>query len=238
MHRRMMLRGLAAGVFLISGCATHRDEQGQQTSHLDPKYFFKSDIDRVVDTSRSQILEGLLRIADKLYRRNPKEWRRGGFSSREAALDYLRAFRANPPVGLEGRREGAAALQAFSPGFNGDRVGALLYGLLTMVDAAYEYKDESFILDSLNEQKFYNCARNMEIALWKLSNARDSKGALLLLSNEISETGRNLSFEREFGHVIGLLDFMSKILEDKSGRLVTRIAQTVATSFFLPVGGL
>jgi hypothetical protein len=238
-RRRLILRGAAAlAAFCLSGCATRKDAEGRRETRLEPRYFFKLDMDRVADESRRQILQGLMLLADKLYRRNPREWQRGGFADREAALARLRDFRAQPPAELAGQREGAAVLTALDPAFGGDRVGALLYGLLTMMDAAYEYRDEVFMLDSLDAQKFYNCARNVEIAIWKLASARDSLGAPMLLSDEISEAGRNLSFERTFGRVIGLLDFMAELLADANGRLLTRVAQTVATTLFLPVGGL
>ncbi|MDR2165172.1 MAG: hypothetical protein LBO79_06015 [Zoogloeaceae bacterium] len=239
MRRRLIPQGAAVVLFaLLAGCATYRDGDGETGTRFDPKYLFKTDVDRVVDTSHAQILEGLMRIADKLYRRNPREWKKAGFSDRDAAIARLRVFRTQPPDGLAGHLEGQAALRAFAPGYGGDRVGALLYGLLTMVDAAYEHRDESFILDSLDAQKFYNCARNMEVALWKLASSHDAERKPVLLTNEISDAGRNLSFEREFGRIVGLLDLMSSVLEDKHGRLVTRAAQSLATSFFLPVGGL
>jgi hypothetical protein len=238
MQRRLILKAGLAAVALLSGCATRQGEDGRTEARVDPKYLFKTDIDRVVDASREQIMAGLWRVADKLYRRNPREWRKAGMASRAAALARLDAYRTSPPAQLEGRQEGAAALLAFNPDYGGDRVEALLYGLLTMIDAAYEHKDEFFILDSLNEQKFYNCARNMEIALWKLASARDAAGASLLLANEIGEDRQNLSFEREFGRIIGLLELISKIIADKNGRFISRAAQSLATSLFLPVGAL
>ena len=91
------------------------------------------------------------------------------------------------------------------------------------------------MLDSLNEQKLYFCARNMEIAVWKLGNDRDSAGNLFLLSNELDPANRNLSFEREFGRIIGLLDFMAKIVADRNGRGLSRLTQSVATTIFFPI---
>ncbi|MEY2633736.1 MAG: hypothetical protein RIR00_2390, partial [Pseudomonadota bacterium] len=93
-----------------------------------------------------------------------------------------------------------------------------------------------FVLNQLNEQKLYNCARNLEIAVWKLSTTKDAGGELLLLSNEADSTQRNLSFEREFGRVIGLLDFMARIVADTNGRSLSRFTQSLATALFLPVG--
>lgn len=223
-------------LLLLPACATKPGADGRAETHFNPKYLAKTEIDRVVDTSREQVMESLLLVADKLYRRNPREWKKAGLADRDAALARLRSYRDQAPAELAGRKEGAAAIQAFSPDYTGDRVEALMYGLLTMVDAAYEHKDEFFILDSLNEQKLYNCARNMEIAVWKLASARTEAGEPLVFSNEMDGLQRNLSFEREFGRVIGLLDFMSKIVADKNGRTVSRVTHSLATSLFLPVG--
>ena len=237
-RRRLMGVVLAAVALLPAACATRRGAAGREETRFDPKYLVKSDIDRVIDVSRELVVAGLTRIADKLYRRNPREWRKANLQSRDAALARLARYRGEAPADLAGRQEGAAALQAFNPDYAHDRVAALMYGLLTMIDAAYEHRDEFFLLDSLDAQKFYNCARNMEIAVWKLAAARDATGEPLLYSNEMGDDNRNLSFEREFGGVIAHLDFVSRILADRNGRAVTRVTHSLATALFLPVGML
>ena len=63
-------------------------------------------------------------------------------------------------------------------------------------------------------------------------------GELYLLSNEGDPVRRNLSFEREFGREIGLLDLMASVVADRNGRALSRFSQSVATMIFLPVGGL
>lgn len=222
---------------LAAGCATKVGRDGQRETTVDAKYLAKTEIDRIADATRAEVMGSLMLIADKLYRRNPREWKKAGLAGREAALERLK-WRAALPPELEGRREGPAAMLAFRDDYAGDRVAALMFGLLTMADAAFEHKDEFFMLDSLNEQKLYNFARNLEIAVWKLATAKDQAGELLLLSNELDPNNRNLSFEREFGRVIGLLDFFSRVMADKNGRTVTRFTQSVATAIFLPVGFL
>jgi hypothetical protein len=44
-----------------------------------------------------------------------------------------------------------------------------------------------------------------------------------------------LSFEREFGKVIGSLDVLSKIVADKTDRTVVKAIQSLATAVFLPI---
>lgn len=223
---------------LLAGCATEMDRRGRSATKVDVKYLAKTEIDRIADTSRSEVVDGLLLIADKLYKRNPKEWRKGGQASREAAVDKLRRrhFQSWPELG--GRREGQAAALAFTEVYDGDRVAALVFGLLTMVDAAYEHKEEFYVLDGLNEMKLFNCARNMEVAIWKLASDRNAAGELFLLSNELDPANRNLSFEREFGRLTGLLDFMAKVVADRNGRTLSRLTHSMVSSIFLPVSFL
>lgn len=227
---------LLLALALCSACSTRVGKDGQSETRLDPKYLAKTEIDRVADTARSEVVNGLLLVADKLYKRNPRAWKLSGAASREAAVERLRLrVQRNWPE-MNGLREGQAAALAFSESYTGDRVAALVYGLLTMTDAAFEHKDEFFIFDTLDERKFFNCARNMDIAVWKLGHDRNAAGELFLLANELDPNNRNLSFEREFGRVMGILDLLAKILADRNGRSLSRLSQTVATSIFLPVG--
>jgi hypothetical protein len=55
-----------------------------------------------------------------------------------------------------------------------------------------------------------------------------------MLSNHGSHP-LNLSFEREFGRMIGNLDLLAKIVSDRTRRVVVRVVQNFATAVFLPV---
>lgn len=220
---------------LLAGCATKVGKDGRTETTVDVKYLAKTEVDRITDTVRSEVNTGLLLIADKLYRRNPREWKKGGAGSREAAVARLRNRQTQSFAELGGARERQAAALAFSETYGGDRVAALVFGLLTMTDAAFGHKEEFFILDSLDEGKLYNTARNFEIALWKLNGDRTAAGEPYLLANELDPANRNLSFEREFGRQIGLLDLMAQIVADRHGRSLSRATQSIATYIFLPV---
>lgn len=228
---------IALSTVLLSACATHTGPGGRSETHFDPRYLAKTDIDRVSDANRAEVVAGLRRIAEKLYRRNPKEWKKSAQPSMQMAVDRLFAGDVDFPE-LLGRREGSAALYAFDVNYQGDRVLALMAGLLGMVYAAFENKNDFYMLDSLDAQKLYNCARNVEIAVWKLSSAKNGDNEALLLSNALDPHNPNLSFEREFGRIVGLLDFLATVMADKNGRSITRFSQSVATAVFLPVGAL
>jgi hypothetical protein len=207
-----------------------------------PGQFAKTDIDRIADLHRRELAASLQRLADKLYKRNPREWKKGGYSTREAALARLGdpAWAGQSPE-PDGRRSTHLVLAGLREDYPHDRVAAFVGGLTHMLHDAFEGKHEFFVLDDLDAQKLYNAARNIEIAAWKLANARRTlpegdipAGTPLLFSNEMAPV-QNLSFEREFGRLIGNLDLLSQTAADKTQRTVVKVVQNLATAVFLPI---
>ena len=175
-------------------------------------------------------------LMEKLYRRNPREWRNGSFKDMDAAM--ARAF--DPQFQFRfaelGQARGADAIVlALKPEYSGDRVFAFGVGLASMVLLSYNGKSEFYLTDSLDAQKLYNSARNIEIAAWKLGHARDARGELLILSNEGGGDIANLSFEREFGKMIAYQDVMAQITAQRTNRTIRKVVQTLATAVFLPI---
>jgi len=196
----------------------------------------KSDIDNVTETHLEESLAIVRNLAEKLYRRNPREWRKGPYTSAEVAIK--RAFDRSQEwrfAELGNARGTDAIYLAFRPEFGGDRVFAFTVGLAGMLYQAYGGKEEFYIFDVVEPQSVYNAARNVEIAAWKLSNARDPNGQLFLLSNESAGDPPNLSFEREFGKLIALQDVLARILAQHENRTLRRIVQQLPTAVFLPV---
>ena len=173
----------------------------------------------------------------KLYKRNPRELAK---SDKESAEHMAKWVFENAQQhqwqfsAIDNKQDTTAIFLAFDADYQGDRVLPFIVGLQTMIAKAHNNKTEFYMADSLDPQKIYNVARNVEIAAWKLSNSRDVNGHLYLLTNEINATDRNLSFEREFGKMIGRTDFYAIALAEKSQRLLSRIAQSLATAVFLP----
>ena len=239
----VLLAGLVGLVGLLSGCA-HTGEAGRSVSNFDPKQIAKSDVDRVADAHRQAVFDSIRVIAEKLYRRNPREWKKGNHVSVEAALDHLLdprlGWRLPELADYTKRPPTDQILVALREDYAGDRVAAFMAGLGAMLNTAFENKTEFYMYDELDPQKLYNSARNLEIAAWKLAAARDASGGLLLLSNEMAQAAQpaNLSFEREFGKMIGNLDLLSTLLADKGHRTIARVAQSLATAVFLPVVAL
>ena len=196
----------------------------------------KADIDVAAESHSRECLASARLLMEKLYRRNPREWRKGNYPSMEAAL--ARAFDTKYEFRFAelGNVRGAdAILLALKPEYAGDRVFAFGVGLASMVFLAYNGKTEFYLTDSLDPQKLYNSARNIEIAAWKLANARSGRGEPLLLSNDMAGDVHNLSFEREFGKMIAYQDVMAQIAAQRTNRTIRRVVQTLGTAVFLPL---
>ena len=199
--------------------------------------FAKSDIDSAAEIHLQESLASIRLLSEKLYRRNPHEWRRGGYPSVEAAID--RAFDPKfawrfPEIG-DARSTDALQL-AFLPAFSGDRVFAFGVGLGSMVMQAYGDQTEFFLVDQIDPQKLYNAARNTEVAAWKLATARDAQGRLLLLSNDIASDGvQNLSYEREIGKLIAYQDSLALVIAERTNRNIRFVVQGAALKVFLPL---
>lgn len=179
----------------------------------------------------NHLLEELL---VKLYERNPEE------------LSKVRGMsigqRQNQIFDRPGRllfkelnyQQGADALNlAFNPNYQGDRVFALMAGLVGMVRSAYNWQSEQYMFDSLNEQNLFNTARNIEVIAWRLSHTKDRSGTLLLRSNSQVGEEENLSYERIFGKMIAIQDLMAFTVV---GRWERGVNTVLMKAVFLPVG--
>lgn len=234
MRSAPILLGLCFGLAVLPGCSTPR---GSKTSQFAPEQLAKSDIDRLSDAHRRQLEDSLKLLAEKLYRRNPREWKKGGHTSMEAAVQKITATEHWRLAELGGVTGTDAVMLALKPDYSGDRVAAFIAGLGSMLHMAFKERSSFYLFDDMDPQRLYNAARNIEIAAWKLATSRDANGELLLLANEMYPVP-NLSFEREFGKMIGNLDMLSAVIADKTDRTVTKFAQSIATAVFLPVGAV
>ncbi len=197
----------------------------------------KSDFDRMADVELSENIQSLRNIMLKLYKRNPHELAKSTSDNAEKMVAWVFDGVAQHQYQfkeIDNKQDTTAIFLAFDPAYKGDRVLPFIVGLQTMLIKAHGNKTEFYLTDSIDPQKIYNSARNVEIAVWKLANARDSNGNLYLLSNEMNHKLQNLSFEREFGKIIGSSDLFAITLAEKSQRTISRVVQNIATALFLP----
>jgi len=196
----------------------------------------KGDVDMVLEVQLNYSLEYLEGLMEKLYKRNPKELRKGGWSSRTAAK--RRVFgpeRTGSFPALMDKRSVDAMRLAFDDDYQGDRVLALMEGLRGMLLDSYNGKRELFLMDELDPQKLYNAARNIEITVWKLNNDRNFEGQLFLLSNETQGPVQNLSFERLFGKMIAVQDSTARFVAETTNRRIKNVIQSIAKAVFIPI---
>ena len=229
------MRGLAVllALILAAACSTKLGKDGRSDTMVDVKYLAKTEVDRIADTNRAEVVDGLLLIADKLYKRNPKEWKKAGQVSREVAVERLRNRHFQRWPEMNGLREGPAAALAFNDAYAGDRVAAFIHATADMIITAHGGKTEFFLLDGMDAQHLYNAARNVETAVWLLAQRRNAQGQPLLLADEIGAQGRNLSFEREFGKIIARLDLLAAFTTEKYRRAAISYVQGIVGGTFL-----
>jgi hypothetical protein len=228
---------LLSTVLMLTACGTVGSGKPvpEQRDRSSFSQFGKSDFDRMADVEMRENTESLRLLMTKLYKRNPAELKKSTSDPVERMVEWV--FEGDHQwhfPSIQNKQDIDAIFLAFNPQYQGDRVLPFIVGLQTMFIKAHEGKTEFYLMDQLDPQKIYNAARNVEIAAWKLSNARDANGKLYLLTNEITEKERNLSFEREFGKIVGRTDSYAIALAEKSQRFITRVVQNLATAVFLP----
>lgn len=224
---------------LLAGCANQEIQHKDGSSSVrafSVANLAKGEVDMVAEINQREVLKSLRLLTEKLYRRNPQEFRKSGYDTVEAAT--ARLFDELP----KWQWSGLARLNwednfrlAFQEDYGGDRVYAYMSALTVMVMAAYNHRTEFFLADELMAQRLYNSARNIEVAAWKLGSARLANGSRFLLSNSLEGEVQNLSFEREFGKLIAQQDLLALVIEDRSNRSISRVFQNAASFVFLPI---
>ena len=198
----------------LNGCGGH---------HFDPKKLGKSNVDMVLDLhiKENQLL--LAELMDKLYKRNPDELHKQAGATLESRKRQLFRHHTGRLRFQElGNAEGIYAMNlAFNPGFQGDRVFALITGLTGMLRSSYGYREELFLWHSLDEDKLYRSARNVEIMAWKLKAQQKPDGQPFLLTYGSDGIIDNTSFDRLYGKLIANQDMVAKIIADRYNRNVT-----------------
>ena len=231
---------------LITGCVTSTAITGkpipERSDRSSASQLGKNDFDRMADVELAENTQSLRNLMLKLYKRNPQELAKSTADNAEKMVEWVfegdlqHHFKFKE---IDNKRGTQALFLAFDSSYQGDRVLPFIIGLHTMLLKAHNNKKVFYLTDKIEAQNIYNVARNIEIAAWKLSTARDINGNLYLLTNEINskqinDKDSNLSFEREFGKMIGRTDLYAISLAEKSQRLISRVMQSLATAVFLP----
>ena len=229
---------IVLSLFLLSSCnkeIVRENKPVEQGSGFTA--IAKSDIDNVLDVHIRQSQKLLKELMIKLYKRNPRELKKSELKLPQEQIVRLFELEHNWDFPeLEGRYDVDVIKLTFTNDYQGDRVFSLIAGLLSMVMKSYNYKSEFYMFDTVDAQKLYNCARNIEVAVWKLGHNFDSNGELFLYSNSLStDEVSNLSYERLFGKLIATQDNIAKIIANKNNRTITTVIRRMAGAIFLPI---
>jgi hypothetical protein len=198
--------------------------------------FGKTDFDRMADHEIRENIQSLKTLMIKLYKRNPSELKKSTSDDAEKMVNWV--FNGNHNWNFDAINNAQstdAIYLAFNEEYKGDRVLPFIVGIYTMLIKAHGGKKEFYLFDSIDPQLLYNTSRNIEMAVWKLSNSKNSSGKPFLLTNELTEKENNLSFEREFGKIIGRTDFLAFTLSEKMERSIAKIIQNLATGLLIPI---
>jgi hypothetical protein len=224
---------------LLLGACSHQDGNDfvTQFRQAKPQEFLQTSVDRMATLAMRDNLDSLYLLMSKLYLRNPEELRKSGFLDVPTAVKQVRlAIEQQQPLPTLGGRKDLAALgYSMSPEFLGDRVGAFIYAIGSMLVTAHGNRLEFYMTDAINPTFVNNAARNIEKATWILAQRQNKEGQPLLFSNEISEEGSNLSFATEFGKVVARLDLLTQMLDERYRRIGLNYAQSLLFLNFLPV---
>ncbi|MBF0369739.1 MAG: hypothetical protein HQL52_09810 [Magnetococcales bacterium] len=233
-NRSSWLPGGLVLLFLLTGCAANNSSTGTiQDEGFELTDLAKTDIDLVVASHRREVMGLLARMMDSLYAHNPEALKKSGYSLAQGSLKRVFGKHHNWRFPDLGDKQGTdAILLSMDNRFQGDRVLAFTVGLGSMLAASYNMKHEFYVLDDLDPQKLYNSARNVEIAMQKLSRAKNDRGRLFLVTNQLKGPFPDLSVERLTGGIVASQDTIARIIAQKTKR---NIKQAIQFLMFLPI---
>lgn len=117
-----------------------------------PDELFQTSVDRMATLAMRDNLQSLYLLMDKLYLRNPSQWRLSGYLDATTAARQIRiAIEQRQSLPQLGERRDLAALSyALSPEFRGDRVGAFIYAIGSMLVTAHGGRTAFYMTDTLD----------------------------------------------------------------------------------------
>ena len=224
----------------LSSCINTKPEQKVVAADPDEagiSRLAKSNIDEVIELHQRIVITHLKRLMIKLYKRNPSARHDKDQRSIEASVEavFTKPHDHAYPQWKDLKPTELIHL-AIEPEYQGgDRVLHFIAGLRSMLMASYDNHTEFYYLTSIDEQKLYNSARNIEIAAWLVAESRDKNGQLFLLSDSLENERRNLSYQRLFGQMIATQDNLAEIIAHKTGRIIKTVVIRAASLVFLPI---
>jgi hypothetical protein len=237
MKNSVLITPIILLVLFVGGCSSGtRPDEDPAERDFSVQSLAKGDIDNVLDIHVHESRKLLRTLMVKLYKRNPDQLKKSPFNDIDKNLS--RVFDKHHDWSfkqLDYKESVDAVKMTFDDSYHGDRVFSFIVGLSSMLMASYGDTTDFYISHKVDGQLLYNSARNIEIAVWKLSNNKDEHGNLFLYSNSLPNEEAYLGYERLFGKLIAIQDTMAIIMESKNKRLIKKVLQKMATAVFLPI---
>src|SRR3546814_3805359 len=127
----IILTTFMASVALVGCVSSGVTEGAPHNENMSFDQFAQTDCNRTVTIAMLDNLDSLSRLLEKLYRRNPAEWRKTGAISLEAAVQQgQQAIQTGQaPAELASLHDVEILAVALDPAYRGDRVGAFIFGM-------------------------------------------------------------------------------------------------------------
>ena len=202
----------------------------------------KTGVDPALDAHLNATTNGLDALMRELYRLNPQELEKTpGATVGDRVVQLLpgRLYDDLIFAQLAGKRGIDAMQLAFDPEYIGDRVFALMVGLVSQMRIAYNDKLEFFALHRLDATNLENFATNLEIVQFSLTSQTNASGVPLLQhAGEVVTTGTGLpapSVEQIINRLIGHQQVLVDITSGWRDRAHRDAVRTVGTLVLLPI---
>ena len=173
---------------LVCACSTNTPIEGkpipERGDRSSANQLAKNDFDRMADVELEENTRSLKNLMLKLYKRNPIQLAKSTADNAEKMVDWVFEGELQHRwqfKEIDNKQGTEAIFLAFDANYQGDRVLPFIVGIQTMLIEAHGNKKEFYLTDNIEPQRIYNVARNIEIAAWKLSTARDANGKLVLV---------------------------------------------------------
>lgn len=224
------------GMSMATGCAQQKVVASDPNDALISR-LAKSDIHEVIELHQRAVMKDLKALMIKLYYRNPYGRHDKDKRSIEDSVALVFAKPADQGFPQWSNIKPTDIVRiALDETYQGsDRILPFIVGLRKMLMASYDNHSSFYYMTSIDQQKLYNSARNIEIAAWMLAEKTDRNGNLLILSDSVEKEIRNLSYQRLFGRMIATQDNLAVIMSHKTGQLIKTVVLKAASLVFLPI---
>lgn len=202
----------------------------------------KTSVDYALDAHLNATTEGLEALMRELYRLNPGELAKTPGATVDERVAVVLPDRTYDELrfGELDSHRGTEAMQlAFEPRFIGDRVFALMVGIISQMRVAYNDRLEFFALNRLDAGNLENFANNLEIVRLSLAR-RTAPDGMPLLHHEgemqLQESGLpEPTVEQILNQLVGHQRVLVTIAEGWRDRAQQVTARTMGAIIMLPI---